>query len=302
MAIGVGRGHSTHRPTHGSGGGGGNGGGMNDNQQSAFDLFMSIMESYGFTDVGEIAKVVKKAILDGITDSAQLDLMVRDTSEWHKRFAGNDLLTQSGGNALSVAEYLSVETSMAQVMKQAGLPPGFYDQPSDFAKFIGNNVSAAELQGRVSEATDLMNRNDNTISAQLASMGMSQGDLLAYYLDPSKAAPILTQKYQTALIGAAARKAGLTANNDYAAQLASQGVSESQAIQGYGTIADIAPKLNQLGDIYGVDYGQADAEAEVFGAGTSDKRRKLSSAERGAFTGSSGTGQSSLGKSSTGSY
>lgn len=278
------------------------GGGLNQNQQNAFDYFMSILQSYGLDGFREIAKVVRKAIIDGITDPNQLDLLVRDTEAWHQRFAGNDQLVKNGGNALSVAEYLSVENSMRQVMSQAGLPQGFYDSPDDFAKFIGSSVSAAELQGRVTDAVDLMNRHDSAIQDQLASMGLSKGDLLAYYLDPKRALPLLQTKYQTTLIGAAARRAGAATSNDYAQQLAELGVSEGQAIQGYGQVAEITPALKQLGDIYGQDYTQSDAEAEIFQGGSGAKRRSLSSQERGTFSGSSGTSQSSLGRSGSGSY
>lgn len=281
----------------------GQGGGLNQTQQNAFDYFMSILKSYGLDGFSEIAKVVRKAIIDGVTDPSQLDLLVRDTDAWRTRFAGNELLTAAGGNALSVAEYLSVENSYRQIMSQAGLPQGFYDSPDDFAKFIGGSVSAAELQDRVNIANDLMKRNgDDALKSELLSLGIDPGHLLARYLDPKRAEPLLQREYQTALIGAAARRAGATADNDYAAHLSDLGVTEGQAVQGYGQVADITPDLKRLGDLYGEDYTQSDAEKEIFEGGSGDKRRRLSSQERGSFSGSSGTSQSSLGRSSSGSY
>jgi len=278
------------------------GGGFNDHQQNAFDMFMSIMESYGFTDVGEIAKVVKKAILDGITDASQLDLLVRDTNEWRTRFAGNEILKANGQNVLSVSQYLATETAMAQVMKQAGLPLGFYDNPSDFAKFIGGQVSPAELQGRVTDAVTLMNRNDQAIVDNLSKYGLSQGDLLAYYLDPTKAAPILMRQTQSVLIGAAAERAGVDTNTAYTEHLADLGVSEQQAAQGFQTVSDLTSGLSRLGEIYGQEYGVNDAESEIFDGGSSTKRKALASQERASFSGSSGTSGSSLGKTAAGSY
>lgn len=294
-------------PVHpGNGGGNGNGGGgggLNHNQQNAFDYFMSVLQSYGLDGFSEIAKVVRKAIIDGITDPNQLDLLVRNTDAWHQRFAGNDILTQNGGNALSVAEYLSTETAYRQIMSQAGLPKGFYDDPSDFAQFIGQSKSPAEIQSRVAAATDLMRRNgDDALQAQLASMGMDPGHILARYLDPTKAEPLLQRDYQTALIGAAARRVGTTADNSYAQHLADIGVTEGAAIQGYGQVADITPALERLGNVYGDQYTQSDAEKEIFEGAPGDKRRRLSSQERGSFSGSSGTSQGSLSKPASGSY
>jgi hypothetical protein len=291
-----------HKPLHG-GQGGGHKPGLNNDQQNAFDYFMAILQSYGLSGFKEIAQVVRKAIIDGVTDPSQLDLMVRNTDAWHQRFAGNDLLVSNGGNALSVAEYLSTENSYRQIMSQAGLPQGFYDDPTDFAQFIGKSVSPAEIQSRVAAATDLMRRNgDSALQDQLVSMGMDPGHILARYLDPAKAEPLLQRDYNTALIGAAARRAGTTTDNAYAQHLADLGVSESQAVQGFGQVADITPDLNRLGDIYGDQYSQSDAEKEIFEGGSGAKRRKLSSQEQGSFSGSSGTSQSSLGRNNSGSY
>ena len=106
----------------GQGQGGGGGGHMNQGQQSAYDLMVGLLESYGFTNFGEIGKVIRKAILDGITNADELTLLVQNTNEWKQRFAGNELLRQSGQSVLSVAEYLATERGYAQVFKQAGMP------------------------------------------------------------------------------------------------------------------------------------------------------------------------------------
>ena len=115
---------------------------------------------------------------------------------------------------------------------------------------------------------------------------------------------MLAKKYQSILIGAAAQRAGVTTGVGYADQLAEQGVSEQQAAAGFGTVGEITHPLKELGAIYGEDYTQADAQAEVFqnSADAARKRKKLSGEESAAFSGSSGTNQSSLGRSTGGSY
>jgi len=272
------------------------------NNQDAYESFLAILESYGLTGFGEIGRIVRDAVLDGVTDSNQLELMIRDTQEWKQRFAGNEQLRAAGLPVLSVQQYLATEQSYAQIMKQAGMPTGFYDDPTDFAGFIGKSVSANELQMRVTAASDLVNRVDPAIRDQLAAAGMSQGDLTAQFLDPARAMPLLQQKYQGILIGAAARRSGLSADQAYAEKLSTLGVTEQSAIQGYGTIGEILKPLEQLGDLYGQDYGQADAEAEVFEGGSGKKRKKLASQERATFGGAAGTGSGSLGRSNTGAY
>lgn len=273
-----------------------------DAMQSAFAQLATLLEQYGLSS---LQAFLKDLILQGNTDSASLMLALQQTNEWKTRFAGNEMLRQQGLGVLSPAEYLALERSYAQIMRNYGLPQGFYDEPADFAKWIGNNVSAAELQQRVSAYADLANREDPAIVAQLSSMGMTRGDLLAYMMDPDRAAPLIQRQYQVALLGGAARRAGLggqDVNNDYLSQLAGRGVSEQQAAQGYGLIAGSLADARTLSGVYGVDYGLHDMETEVFdnNATAGKKRRRLASQERAAFSGQSG--QSGISGSTAGSY
>ena len=150
-----------------------------------------------------------------------------------------------------------------------------------------------------------MNRHEDPATiAELERYGITQGDLLSKWIDPNRSAAALQQKYQQVLIGAAARRAGVTASKNTLEQLAARGVTEDQAAQGFGTVADITHDLHQLGQVYGEDYNQRDAEAEVFNnsAEAARKRKKISSSETSAFSGSSGTNQQSLTRPTAGSY
>lgn len=268
--------------------------------QSAFDAMDDLLNQYGLSS---LSGTLKSLILGGVTDSASLMLALQSTNEWKQRFAGNELLRQQGLGVLSPAEYLATERSYAQVMQNYGLPQGFYDDPSDFAKFIGNNVSAAELQQRVGMYSDLVNRSeDPAVKAQLQSMGLSAGDLLAYTMDPTRAEPLIQQQYQTALLGSAARRSGYTADNNYLSQLAARGVTEDQASQGFGQVASSLKDINTLDGVYGSDLSAQDLQSEIFdnNGAAANKRKKLASQERAAFNGSAGVG--SLTQNSSGGY
>lgn len=270
-------------------------------QDGAFDQMMLVLREYGLEALGD---VLRGLILDGITDEASLTLALQDTDEWKRRFSGNERLRAAGLPVLSVAEYLSTERSYAQVLKNYGLPEGFYDDPADFAGFIGGSVSPSELQSRAQMFSDIAKRDDPAIRQQLTAMGLTEGDILAYTMDPSKAMPLIERKYRSTLIGAAGRRNGLAVNEGYAGHLSDIGITEEQAIQGYGTIAENLGDLNKLGDIYGEDYGQSDLESEVFEANgnATKKRKRLASRERGEFGGTSGVGDKSLARQTGGQY
>jgi hypothetical protein len=276
-------------------------GGMTQVQESAFDLMMGMLKEYG---LDSLSGVLQGLILGGDTDPNLLQLKLQDTQEWKTRFAGNEILKQNGLPVLSVGEYLSVERSYAQVLHNYGLPSGFYDDPADFAKFIGGSVSPSELQQRAQSFADIANREDPAITAQLQSMGMNKGDILAYIMDPDRAMPLVQKKYQQTLLGGAARRAGVVANNDYLGHLADIGVTEQQAAQGYGMIGEGLTDMTRLGSIYGEEFGQGDFESAVFdqNAEATRKQKRLASRERAEFSGSSGVGRGSLTRQSGGSY
>lgn len=268
-------------------------------KQSAYDLMFMTLQQWGLESLGG---VLKDLIQGGITDSASLTLALQGTQEWKLRFAGNEQLKAQGLGVLSPAEYLALERSYAQIMRNYGLPPGFYDDPSDYAGFIGKNLSPSELQTRVQAYADLANREDPETVAQLNSMGLSRGDLLAYMIDPDRATPLIEQTYKTALLGGAARRAGVAADNAYLGELAAQGVTEQQAAQGYGLIAGSLATAEALGAIYGEDYGVDDLESEIFqnNGQAANRRKRLASQERAAFSGSAGVGN--LTRNDAGSY
>lgn len=276
----------------------------NSGDQDAFRQFMAILNQFGFKNNGEIANAVKQMVLQGITDINQIELGLRGTDAWQTRFAGNVMRTKNGLNELSVSDYLATESSYEQIMHQAGLPAHFYNDPADFAKFIGNGVSPTELQSRVAIAEDIKNREDPQVMHQLAERGIGHGDYMAFILDPKKGMDVITKKYQSALIGAAAQRAGIGANVAYANKLAGLGITEQQAEQGFGQVASITTPLEQLAAVYGTDYSKKDAEKEIFenNADALKKRQQLTAEERAAFEGSSGTVRGSLTQSATGSY
>src|SRR5690242_18300662 len=124
--------------------------------QDAFAYLSSIFASYGLSS---LAPAIKNFLTQGYgTDTVAL--LLQETPEYKQRFAANDARIKAGLPALSPAEYLSVESAYRQVMSAAGVPKGFYDQPSDFQKWIADDVSPTEIKGRVDAATDFINSAD----------------------------------------------------------------------------------------------------------------------------------------------
>lgn len=284
------------KPPSRSSGGGGWSANLSGSDRNAADALISLFESFG---LGTLASQIVNMVKQG-WGSDTIMLKLQSTKEWKKRFAGNEARIKAGLPVLNPAEYLSTERAYRQVLDEYGFPKGFYDSTSDFEKFIGNDLSPSELQQRAQAVSGYINTRDSSaLTAMRKLYGLGTGDLAALALDPDRALPLLRKQMQAVGIAAEAQRAGLSYTQGGSEYYADIGITAEQARQGYSTIAEYLPTLNELGDIYGQNYGQGVFEAEVFqGDATATRRRKgLASQQRADFSGQS---KGSVGSSSSG--
>lgn len=253
--------------------------------------------------------VVQGYIDKGYSSDTAL-LMVQNEPVYKQRFAGNEMRIKSGLAPLSPDVYLSTESSYAAAMRAAGLPEGFYDDPSkDFADYIGKNTSPAEVQSRINIAADFVNNVDPFITDQLSTYyNLDRGTMIAYALDPNRALPFVEKQVKAAQIGAEAARQGTNISMGTAENLGTLGVTQAQARQGFQSVAQIVPVAQKLSNIYKNEpmYGQNQAISEVFGgagaAQAAEQRKRLTELERSAFAGQAGVGQPSLSRTTQGQF
>lgn len=257
--------------------------GLTGAKRDAASALITLFEGYG---LGDLASDIVRYVRNG-ESSDTIYLQLQQSDSWKKRFAGNEARKKAGLPVLSPAEYLSVESSYRQTMQQFGLPKGFYDQPSDFAGFIGNDMSPAELQARVQPWFDIAQSSDPAMKAALAQLGISTAGLAAHLLDATRAAPLLQKEVNTIKLARQAQRSKLLVGNGTLAGLTEMGITEDQAAQGFGQIANFLPQTENLAQIYGQAYDQNDAIHEVFGQDSQATRirKQLASQERAAFSG-----------------
>jgi hypothetical protein len=250
-------------------------------QQNAYVLLQQMLSDWG---LDSLAPEVLHLLQDGYTQN-QIPVLLQNTEAYKQRFSANDVRRQKGLSVLSPGEYLQVERSYRQLMANAGLPEGFYDQPSDFKDWIGNDVSPTEVQRRVGEAVDAVSRIDaNTQAAFMDYYGLSQSELAAYILDANRGRDVINKVVHGGRIAGAARGYGVDLTKDqaerYGAMSGEDYVGQSQQ---FGRLAGLGERLSAL--YAGEDYRAEDAASEVFGSSTEAerKRRALVSRERGEF-------------------
>jgi hypothetical protein len=136
---------------------------------------------------------------------------------------------------------------------------------------------------------------------------ITNGDILAYALDPQNALNLIKRRITAAEIGGAATMAGLGATRTRAEELQRFGVTKETAQQGFGTIASGLERGRQLSQIYQQpEYTQQVAETEVFALPDAEKarrqRRRLGQLETATFGGTAGITGGALDRERAGQY
>jgi hypothetical protein len=265
-----------------------------------------IFNSYG---LGSLAPKITEFIQQGFSPDT-VALKLQETPEYQQRFIGNETRRKAGMPVLSPGEYLALESDYRQIMRASGLPSGFYDEPSDFAKFIGVDVSPTELKQRVDIAALSLENADPFYTRQLQQYyNMNSGDMLAYVLDPDRALPLITRQAKAAQFGAEAARQGLSIQLPTAEQFAGLGVTQEEARSGFEQVAMIQPEAERLSAVFAGQEEGVELEgtvSAVFGGDQSADYRKriqrLSEMEQSLFAGQSGVGRASLGGAQTGQF
>lgn len=168
---------------------------------------------------------------------------------YKQRFAANDTRIQNGLLPLKPSDYISREQSFVQRLRDNGMPAGFYDQPDDLNKLIASGMSPIEFDNRIQQGYKAaLNADQATKTALKDLYGITDADLAAYYLDPTRATQAVEAKAKSAstfvqqisaaqVAGQAQTQAGMALTAQQAQELAAQGITQAGARQGFGEIA-----------------------------------------------------------------
>ena len=286
-------------------------------RQSAYDILYNEFNAYGLSSLVEDIKY----LLQSDVSPSQFSIELKNTKSYKDRFAANENRIKAGLRALSPAEYIGLEDQYQEIMRNYGLPAAYYTKDGTgkqvgFEKFIAGDVSALELEDRIATAQKRVINANPEVSAALKQFypDITNGDILAYTLDPTKGLEDIKRKVTAAEIGGAAMipknaagKPILTTSEARAMQLAGYGVDKAQATQGYSAIGSGLQRGSELASIYGENpYTQATAEEEVFrlsGQTEAEKqRKKITGLEKAAFGGQTGLTTGALARDRAGGY
>ena len=279
---------------------------------SAYDKLSKRLADKGLSS---LFQSVKDLIQEDLPE-AEFTIRLRETPAYQTRFSANKGRITKGLKPLTEGAYLELEDAYQDTMSRYGLPESYYSRgdlgvQAGFEKLIAGGVSSLELEDRIQTAKDRVLNADANISEALKKFypDITDGDVLAYVLDPKNAIDNIKRRVQAAEIGGAAAMAGggLKTNVNDAEYLARFGVTKESARTGYQQIAGGLERGSQLSGIYNqTPYTQATAETDVFGLGGAAearrKRQKITGLEQATFGGQSGLSSSALNQGRAGAF
>ena len=277
-------------------------------RKSAFNILKMEFDQYG---LGSLVDKISNLLTDG-TPPAEFSLRLRGTQEYKDRFKANEVRLSKGLSALSPADYVALEDKYQDIMRNYDLPESYYTKDETgrqvgFEQLLGSDVSSTELENRIITAKDRVINANPEVSKALKQFypGITNGDILAYALDPKNALKAIQSKVTAAEIGGAAIQSGLGTSLARAEELQKYGVDKASAVEGYSAIGAGLQRGSELASLYQQDpYNQATAESEVFklsGAQEARKQRqKITGLEKAAFGGQSGVTSGALARDRAG--
>lgn len=255
----------------GDGNGGGNGNGLSSGNGAgvnyggnpdASNTLRQVLSQYGLEELGDVLYQNYTRGMINLNNPDAIMYSIKNENAYKKRFAANEERVRKGLPELDPTSYVELEKYYRDTMKANGMPANFYDQTDDFRNLIAGDVSPAELQSRIQEGFNAVNQADPAIRQSFARLyGVGDAELAAYFLDPEKAAPLLKQRARAAQIaGRAEEQAGIRLMAGTAEELASRGITNEQAQQGFTEIG----KLGELRQAFAGE--QAITEEQIIGA------------------------------------
>jgi len=284
------------------------------------DAYQLLFDEFSALGLGALVADGKDLLMKATSIAAMPDAL-RNTKAYITRFSANDARIKSGLTALTPAQYLAKEDAYQKVMRDSGLPEsyyktGLYGKQEGFDALLSNDVSAVELEDRISTAQNRVLNANPEVTAALKQFypDITNGDILAYTLNPKNAIKDIQRKVTAAEIGGAALsqtdamgKSILTTSEARARELAGYGVDKAAATTGYSAIGAGLQRGSELAAIYGQSpYTQATAESEIFKLSGQQEarkqRQKVTGLEKATFGGQTGVTSGALARDRAGGY
>jgi hypothetical protein len=182
-------------------------------QASAYNAVVNYLDQWGLSSLAPMVISQITAAGDHVVNTNALLDQIRSTPQYKNAFPGLTERNSSlgpGAEHMTEQQYQNFVAQIQGTAGQYGLPQGFVTK-DEIANLVKNNVSASEFDQRVQRGY-LAASNADAATKQILQReyGIDQGHLAAYFLDPTKALPVLERQTASAAIQGYAQNVGLS--------------------------------------------------------------------------------------------
>jgi hypothetical protein len=277
-------------------------------EQQRTDAFSTLRSLLNRVGLGELESAVQGVITSGrvsLTDPSAIMFALRDQPAYQKRFAANKKRIENGLPELDPTTYVAMEQEYRKTLAANGLPLNFYNDQTDFEKFIEGNVSVSELQARITDGYKKVANADPAVVAKLRELyDIGGGDLAAYFIDPQRVRPSLVaadykRQAQAAAIAARGGEVGVELGREDAEGLARRGVTEQQAESKFLERGQLAGLFEEMTGEQGMSEEEKLGATFGYDVGAANRLKKRAATRRSVFQGGGGFARTSGATSGT---
>jgi len=278
-------------------------------QTDAFIALKQALVDYLGEDGNDLADWMVTQWSNNVSE-AQIAREIRSTDAYKKRFPGMEHLS-SIKQGISESEYIAAEREYRSAISTLGSTYQDFYSTDYIGRLMTNDVNPSEATQRVAAAQAYINGNAprSVVEALRNQYGMTDGDMVAYMLDPENLGSKIVSEFETrqaraGILGAGA-ESGYAIDSQSADAIAARGYTYGTAAGKLANAREVSYTLSQLAAIEGGTFTDKEALDSEFalegGVKASEKKKGLASKERARFSGSSGLGRDSLGSKGLGS-
>jgi hypothetical protein len=204
---------------------------VNDRNRALFDSMARNIQASGLAGLftigpdGAPSGRLWDQITSGMDSEAALIAWFEEQPEFQARFPAIAEARASGiGVVPTPAEVRRYEEEAQTLLRRAGLPEWFYDDPvNDLQTLMTQNISLVELQDRLGSAWTTVRETDPAVLDAFSQFFGVEGDaaMAAFFLDPERTQASLDRAARTAYTAGMGRNIGLDINQQLADRLAS---------------------------------------------------------------------------------
>jgi hypothetical protein len=268
----------------------------------SFEMLRTALSTYLGQEGAELADWMTSQLTASVPESTIM-LNIRQQPAYKKRFPAMEYFSGLR-QAPSEAEYIASEKEYRTAMAGLGATYQEFYTTDYIGKLMMNDINVDEVRSRVGAAQEYVNSNAprSVVDALRNQYGMTDGDMVAYLLDPQELGVKIISDFQTkaarAQILGAGTEAGVTLSNATADAIAARDYTYGTSVGKIQDASTRAMTLSKLAAMANGTYSQDEALAAEFslegGAAAKTRERKLSSQERARFSRTSAIGNNSL--------